>query len=105
MLPNENESIELSPGFFDPRIALSDDEEEIVPLFVNIEKSNKGNIILEDIKSKEEGYRYENNNQDENKKDDDDKNIIVKFMYLAWNVKMIEESCGCSGGWSRTFTY
>lgn len=102
LLPNENESIELSPGFFDPRIALSDDEEEIVPLFVNIEKSKKGNVILEDIKSKEEG-KYENIDKDENKKDDE--NIVVKFMYLAWNVKMIEESCGCSGGWSRTFTY
>lgn len=83
------ESLELSPGFFDPRIAMSDEEEEpIVPLFVDIENSKKDNVVFSD----------ENTNENVN----DEKNFvedIVVFMFTAQ-----KKDCGCSG-WKRTKTY
>ena len=83
------ESLELSPGFFDPRIAVSDDEEEpIVPLFVDIENSRKNKVIFND----------ENTNENVN----DEKNFVedvVVFMFTAQ-----KKDCGCSG-WKRTATY
>ena len=83
------ESLELSPGFFDPRIAVSDDEEEpIVPLFVDIENSRKNKVIFND----------ENTNENVN----DEKNFVedvVVFMFTAQ-----KKDCGCSG-WKRTSTY
>ena len=40
-------SLELSPGFFDPNIALSDEEEEdIVPKNIHIEPRQKENVIV-----------------------------------------------------------
>lgn len=83
------ESLELSPGFFDPRIAMSDEEDEpIVPLFVDIENSKKNNVVFND----------ENTNENVN----DEKNFvedIVVFMFTAQ-----KKDCGCSG-WKRTKTY
>ncbi|AAC96902.1 hypothetical protein PBCV1_A535L [Paramecium bursaria Chlorella virus 1] len=70
-------SLELSPGFFDPRIALSDDEEDIIPKNINIEKMNKTTPPKE--------------------------NVVISFVkFVILNVR--KEDCGCDG-WKRTYTY
>jgi hypothetical protein len=82
------ESLELSPGFFDPRIAMSDEEDEpIVPMFVDIENSRKNKVVF---------------NEKENENVNDEKNFVedvVVFMFTAQ-----KKDCGCSG-WTRTATY
>ncbi|AGE50218.1 hypothetical protein ATCVCanal1_517L [Acanthocystis turfacea Chlorella virus Canal-1] len=87
------ESLELSPGFFDPRIAVSDEEEEpIVPMFVDIENSRKNKVVFND----------ENANENANENVNDEKNFVddvVVFMFTAQ-----KKDCGCSG-WKRTATY
>jgi hypothetical protein len=83
------ESLELSPGFFDPQLAMSDEEEDtIVPLFVDIEKSKKGVAVFND----------DNINENENKENTFVEDVVV-FMFTA------QKGCGCSGGWERTATY
>ncbi|AGE57716.1 hypothetical protein ATCVNTS1_611L [Acanthocystis turfacea Chlorella virus NTS-1] len=81
------ETLELSPGFFDPRIAMSDEEEEpVVPMFVDIENSRKNKVVF----------------NDENTDVNDEKNFVeevVVFMFTAQ-----KSDCGCSG-WKRTSTY
>jgi hypothetical protein len=70
-------SLELSPGFFDPRVALSDDEEDIIPKNINIEEMN------EPVSQKE--------------------NVVISFVkFIIFNVR--KEDCGCDG-WKRTHTY
>ena len=91
-----HESLELSPGFFDPQLAMSDDEDPIVPMVVDIEKSKKGNVIFNDENNDENNINNENNNiNDENNFMED----IVFFMFT------VQKGCGCSGGWKRTATY
>lgn len=81
------ETLELSPGFFDPRIAVSDEEEEpIVPMFVDIENSKKNDIVFND----------ENTNVNDEKKFVED---VVVFMFTVQ-----KSDCGCTG-WKRTSTY
>ena len=71
-------SLELSPGFFDPRIALSDDEEDIIPKNINIEKENDATAPRE--------------------------NVVVSFVkFVILNVQ--KKDCGCNDGWKRTYTY
>ena len=83
------ESLELSPGFFDPRIAMSDEEDEpIVPMFVDIENSKKNNVVFNDETVNE------NLNDEKNFVED-----VVVFMFTAQ-----KKDCGCSG-WKRTATY
>lgn len=83
------ESLELSPGFFDPRVAVSDDEEEpIVPMFVDIENSRKNKVVFN------ETIENENVNDEKNFVED-----VVVFMFTAQ-----KKDCGCSG-WKRTATY
>ncbi|AGE51618.1 hypothetical protein PBCVCvsA1_597L [Paramecium bursaria Chlorella virus CvsA1] len=71
-------SLELSPGFFDPRIALSDDDEEdIIPKNINIEKMDKTAPPKE--------------------------NVVISFVkFIILNAR--KEDCGCDG-WKRTYTY
>lgn len=70
-------SLELSPGFFDARMAMSDDDDDIIPQNINVEE-------LEEKKPT--------------------KFVFVEFVNLMFvNQK---KDCGCgSGGWSRTKTY
>ena len=71
-------SLELSPGFFNPRMAMSDDDDDIIPQNINVE------------------------NLEENKPTT--KILFVEFVNLMFVNK--EKGCGCgSGGWSRTKTY
>jgi len=70
-------SLELSPGFFDPRVALSDDEEDIIPKNVNVEEINK-------TAPKE--------------------NIVVSFVKMIVFNAEPKQDCGCDG-WKRTYTY
>ena len=94
------ESLELSPGFFDPQLAVSDDEDPIIPLIVDIEKSKKGVAIFNDENTIE-------NKTIENKTIIEDKNMIAKneiddvliFMFT------VQKGCGCTGGWKRTARY
>ena len=91
-----HESLELSPGFFDPQLAMSDDEDPIIPLIVDIEKSKKGNVIFNDENNDENNINNINNeNNDENNFMED----IVFFMFT------VQKGCGCSGGWKRTARY
>jgi hypothetical protein len=81
------ETLELSPGFFDPRIAMSDEEEEpIVPLFVDIENSKKNDIVF----------------NDENTNVNDEKNFVEDVVVFMFTVQ--KSDCGCTG-WKRTSTY
>ncbi|AGE52907.1 hypothetical protein PBCVCZ2_582L [Paramecium bursaria Chlorella virus CZ-2] len=70
-------SLELSPGFFDARMAMSDDDDDIIPR----------NIDVEELEEKKPT-----------------KIVFVEFINLMFvNQK---KDCGCgSGGWSRTKTY
>jgi hypothetical protein len=84
-------SLELSPGFFDPRMAMSDEEDEdnLVPNNVNVEELNSG----------------EENNDGNNNDNNEETNSIVEFINF-WFVT--QKPCGCNreeGGWSRTNTY
>lgn len=82
------ETLELSPGFFDPRIAMSDEEEEpIVPMFVDIENSKKNDIVFNDENT-------DNVNDEKNFVED-----VVVFMFTVQ-----KSDCGCTG-WKRTSTY
>ena len=84
---SSHESLELSPGFFDPRFAVSDEEDEpIVPLLVDVENSDKDNVIY-------------NGDTDENDQNNFVEDIVV-FMFTAQ-----KRGCGCSEGWKRTTTY
>ena len=81
------ETLELSPGFFDPRIAMSDEEEEpIVPMFVDIENSKKNDIVF----------------NDENTNINDEKNFVEDVVVFMFTVQ--KSDCGCTG-WKRTSTY
>lgn len=81
------ETLELSPGFFDPRIAMSDEEEEpIVPMFVDIENSKKNDIVF----------------NDENTNVNDEKNFVEDVVVFMFTVQ--KSDCGCTG-WKRTSTY
>jgi len=70
-------SLELSPGFFDPRMAMSDDDDDaLIPQSIDVE------------------------NLEENKPT---KIVFVEFINLMFvNQK---KDCGCGSGWSRTKTY
>ncbi|ABT14065.1 hypothetical protein MT325_M511L [Paramecium bursaria chlorella virus MT325] len=71
-------SLELSPGFFDARMAMSDDDDDaLIPQSIDVEN-------LEEKKPT--------------------KIVFVEFINLMFvNQK---KDCGCgSGGWSRTKTY
>ena len=72
-------SLELSPGFFDARMAMSDDDDDaLIPQSIDVE------------------------NLEENKPT---KIVFVEFINLMFvNQKKKDCSCG-SGGWSRTKTY
>jgi hypothetical protein len=81
-------SIDLSPGFFNPRMAMSDDDDDdnIVPANVNVEEIND----------------VENNDNNEN--DENGDGDIISFVSFLFVVS--EAPCSaCSGGWSRTSTY
>jgi hypothetical protein len=81
-------SIDLSPGFFNPRMAMSDDDDDIdiVPANINVEEIND----------------VENNDTNEN--DENDDGDIISFVSFLFVVS--EAPCSaCSGGWSRTSTY
>jgi len=68
-------TIDLSPGFFDPRMAMSDDE-DIIPQSINVED-------IEETKPS--------------------KIVFVEFINLMFvNQK---KDCGCTGGWTRTAKY
>ena len=86
-----HESLELSPGFFDPRLAMSDDEDPIIPLVVDIEKSKKGDVIFND-----------ENNDENNSNENDENNVVEDIVFFMFTV---QKGCGCSGGWKRTATY
>jgi hypothetical protein len=73
-------SLELSPGFFDPRVALSDDEDDIIPKNINIEKINANDVTPPR------------------------ENVFVSFVkFVIMNVQ--KKDCGCNDGWKRTHTY
>jgi len=71
-------SLELSPGFFDPKLAMSDDDDEqLVPQNVNVEEMN----------------------------DDNKENVVISFLkFMIVNVRPDTE-CACKSGWARTSTY
>jgi len=72
-------SLELSPGFFDPRIALSDDEDDIIPKNINVENVNANNDTVRE-------------------------NVVVSFVkFIILNVQ--KKDCGCNDGWKRTYAY
>ena len=94
-----HESLELSPGFFDPQLAMSDEEDPIVPLVVDIEKSKKGDVIFNDENNENENNENENNENNEN---DNKNNVMEDIVFYMFT---IQKGCGCSGGWKRTATY
>jgi hypothetical protein len=71
-------SLELSPGFFDPKLAMSDDDDEqLVPQNVNVEEMN----------------------------DDNKENVVISFLkFMIVNVRPGAE-CACKSGWSRISSY
>jgi len=101
-----HESLELSPGFFDPRLAMSDDEDPIIPLVVDIEKSKKGDVIFNDENNDENNYENNENNENDEINDsnenDNKNNIVEDIVFFMFTV---QKGCGCSGGWKRTATY
>ncbi|AGE49214.1 hypothetical protein ATCVBr0604L_571L [Acanthocystis turfacea Chlorella virus Br0604L] len=85
------ETLELSPGFFDPRVAMSDEEDEpIIPMFVDIENSRKNNVVFSD------------ENADVNTDINDEKNFVEDVVVFMFTVQ--KSDCGCTG-WKRTSTY
>lgn len=85
------ETLELSPGFFDPRVAMSDEEDEpIIPMFVDIENSRKNNVVFSD------------ENADVNTDVNDEKNFVEDVFMFMFTVQ--KSNCGCTG-WKRTSTY
>lgn len=83
-------SLDLSPGFFDPRMAMSDEEDEdnLIPNNVNVEELNSGD-----------------ENDNDNNTNNNETNSIVEIINF-WFVT--QKPCGCNGGgdgWSRTKTY
>ncbi|AGE53587.1 hypothetical protein ATCVGM07011_580L [Acanthocystis turfacea Chlorella virus GM0701.1] len=88
------ETLELSPGFFDPRIAMSDEEEEpIVPMFVDIENSRKNKVVFSDENA-------DVNDEDANV--NDERNFVEDVVVFMFTVQ--KSDCGCTG-WKRTSTY
>ena len=75
-------SLEVSPGFFDPRMAMSDDEDTLIPNTMNVEDLDDNNTT---------------NNTNNNKN-----NTMSNFIEF-WFV--IQNPCKCNTGWSRTKTY
>ena len=71
-------SLELSPGFFDPKLAMSDEEDEqLVPQNVNVEEMN----------------------------DDNKENVVISFLkFMIVNVRPGAE-CACKSGWSIISSY
>ena len=85
------ETLELSPGFFDPRVAMSDEEEEpIIPMFVDIENSRKNKVVFSDENT--------NGSTDVN----NEKNFVEDVVVFMFTVQ--KSDCGCTG-WKRTSTY
>ena len=75
---NDNE-IELSPGFFDLNNPKNNDDiveiSNLIPEKINVEHA-------------------------------DTNNFVVEFLTLmVFNTTTAGKSCGCDGGWSRTSTY
>ncbi|AGE50900.1 hypothetical protein PBCVCVB1_585L [Paramecium bursaria Chlorella virus CVB-1] len=71
-------SLELSPGFFDARMAMSDDDDDaLIPQSIDVEK-------LEEKKPT--------------------KIVFVEFINLMF-VNQTKKDCGCGSGWSRTAKY
>ena len=69
-------TIDLSPGFFDPRMAMSDDEDDIIPESINVED-------IEETKPT--------------------KIVFVEFVnFMFLNQK---KDCGCGSGWTRIAKY
>jgi hypothetical protein len=92
-MSNENDDIELSPGFFD--LNDDDDNEEInklVPDKIDVENDNDGD---------NDG---DNDDDDDNNDNDDNKNVMIELFYImAFNTK---RSCACGdGAWTRIRTY
>ena len=78
---NDNE-IELSPGFFDLNNANNDDIDDI------------GKLIPDKIS-------VENTNNNNN-----NKNFVIEFFTLMVFNNTTDKPCGCDGGgWTRTKTY
>jgi hypothetical protein len=78
---NDNE-VELSPGFFDLNNPNNDDDideiSKLVPDKINVENANSNNT----------------------------KNFVIEFFtLLVFNATNANKPCGCDGGWSRTSTY
>ncbi len=79
---NDNE-VELSPGFFDLNNPTNDDDideiSKLVPDKINVENANSNNT----------------------------KNFVIEFFtLLVFNTTNADKPCGCDGGgWSRTSTY
>ncbi|AGE56345.1 hypothetical protein PBCVNEJV1_562L [Paramecium bursaria Chlorella virus NE-JV-1] len=91
--------LSLSPGFFDPRLAMSDDddEENVIPQMINVENENVENENDENENDENE------NDENENDENENDENDIFEFVNFWFVVK---ETCACDGReWSRTSTY
>lgn len=87
---NDDDEIELSPGFFD----LNNDEiEDIIPEKINVENNND---------NEDENNNEDNNNENNN---EDSNNIIIDFFTM---LIFTAKSCDCqttATGWTRTSTY
>jgi hypothetical protein len=99
-----HDSLELSPGFFDPQLAMSDEEDPIVPLVVDIEKSKKGDVIFNDENNDENNSNEndENNEINDSNENNNKNNVVEDIVFFMFPV---QKGCGCSGGWKRTARY
>jgi len=84
---NNNDEIELSPGFFDLNNEDNEDNEDIIPDKINVENNNNDN----------NDDNNENNNDENNQN-----NIIIDFFTL---LIFTAKPCDCQGSWTRTSTY
>ena len=94
---NDNE-VELSPGFFDLNNPINDNEiaeiSNLIPEKINVENLDNTNDDTND-----------NTNDDTNDDTNDNTNVVVEFFTLmVLNTR--GKTCGCEkGGWTRKSTY
>lgn len=80
-MSNENDNeVELSPGFFDLNNPINNDDiseiSNLIPEKINVENNNTNNT----------------------------NNVVVEFFTLLI-LNTSSKPCGCEGGWTRTKTY
>jgi len=97
-MSNENDEIELSPGFFDlnNENEMDDEISKLVPDKIDVENDN--NV------DKDDNNDDNDDNNDDNDDDNKNKNVMIEFLYvMTFNTK---RSCACGdGAWTRIRTY